>query len=564
MTTAERGATAGTRSEEEAACPVPHAPHTPLPPGHPPTLSAEPSSLRPPPGEHCIFYRTSDDSSPAPDDRKREQEIAESVPTFEDTQKQAKASGVDAESLLVLSSRTSQLALLQTEMVKGALEKRYGQTSPVFTGQDDQAPYTHWLRDVLASVSVQDENKTLHVRPMSFPIQTMSTAGDVNLRSPLYVIGGEGRAIWTKELEVALKEGGVDAIVHSLKDVPTSLPEGLEIAAILEREDPRDALVVKTSLPYKSLGEMPKGSVIGTSSVRRVALLRRSYPHLVFSDVRGNINTRLAKLDAEKGPYTALVLAAAGLKRMDLWKRITAYLAAPELLHSVGQGSLAIEVRTPKAGADAHFDRDARIRKIVHSIGHWRATLRAEAERSLLRRLEGGCSIPLGVETIFNDHNDVERLRNEQLEAPAEQESPLIATDFVCEPMIPPSGRSITLRAVIVSLDGKLSCTHEATRLCRNVQDAIDLGCEVADDLEHRQNAREILAEVERHRKLAEEADNLRRQQKQSDTLAVPGGKHKDAAESVLEPPVKKAKPLEEIDRRGLPRDDGEMKAWEV
>ena len=146
----------------------------------------------------------------------------------------------------------------------------------------------------------------------------MSTLGDLNLKAPLCVIGGEGRAIWTKELEVALMAGAVDAIVHSLKDVPTTMPEGTELAAILEREDPRDALVVKQGLPYKSLDEMPKGSVIGTSSVRRVALLRRSYPHLMFSDVRGNINTRLAKLDANDGPYTALVLAAAGLKRMEL------------------------------------------------------------------------------------------------------------------------------------------------------------------------------------------------------------------------------------------------------
>lgn len=277
-------------------CPVPHAPNQPLPPGHPQTGAARPSSLKPPSGEHCIFFRTPDDIGladikPAP---------VEPVPATSVTPAEA----AHPDSLLVLSSRSSQLALLQAKQVADTLTARYGSDSPAFqegTGDEEHS--------ILASVTPAGAKP----EPMSFPIQTMSTAGDVNLRSPLYVIGGEGRAIWTKELEVALRERVVDAIVHCTKDVPTTLPPGLELAAILEREDPRDALIVKANLPYKSLAEMPPGSVIGTSSVRRVALLRRMYPELVFSDVRGNINTRLAKLDADDGPYTALVLAAAGL-----------------------------------------------------------------------------------------------------------------------------------------------------------------------------------------------------------------------------------------------------------
>lgn len=504
-------------------CPVPHAPNQPLPPGHPQTGAARPSSLKPPSGEHCIFFRTPDDIGladikPAP---------VEPVPATSITPAEA----AHTDSLLVLSSRSSHLALLQARQVADTLTARYGSDSPAF--KDGAGSEEH---SILASVTPAGAKPV----PMSFPIQTMSTAGDVNLRSPLYVIGGEGRAIWTKELEVALREHVVDAIVHCTKDVPTILPPGLELAAILEREDPRDALIVKANLPYKSLAEMPPGSVIGTSSVRRVALLRRMYPELVFSDVRGNINTRLAKLDADDGPYTALVLAAAGLKRMSLEQRITSFLVAPEMLYSVGQGSLAIEVRTPAPGADPRTDRDARIHAIISSLGNWRATLRCTAERALLRRMEGGCSIPLGVETEFNDHDCVERQKNEHPEVPAERgDMSIYARALVCEPDVPPEGRDLTLRAVIVSLDGAQRREHSKTRRVCSLDDAVALGCRVADELEHEQGARAILDEVERHRRLAEEADHRRRALREGTQGA-------------------------EIDRRGVPRDDGQPKAWEV
>ena len=550
-----------------AACPVPHAANQPLPPGPPPVPSAHSSSLRPPEGAQCIFFRTAEDTGaetpPVEDTEAREKRAERVAPDYDDTQASAAASGVSPGSMLVLSSRRSQLALQQTTQVREALERRYGENSLAFT-RDKDDDYALSLRSLLESVSTQGEDKTPEVRPMVFPIQTMSTAGDANLRSPLYVIGGEGRAIWTKELEVALREGGVDAIVHSLKDVPTNLPDGLQLGAILEREDPRDALVVKEGLPYRSLEELPAGSVVGTSSVRRVALLRRNFPHLVFSDVRGNINTRLAKLDAEDGPYTALVLASAGLKRMGLAGRVVAHLTAPLLMHSVGQGSLAVEVRTPPAGADPRTSRDARILRVVQSIGNWRATLRCAAERALLRRLEGGCSIPLGVETVYEDHDEVERQRHEHYETPAERSEKLRGAppqpDLLCDQRIPPEGRRLTLRAVIVSLDGSLTCQSEATRLCKSQEDAVALGHEVADHLEHRQNARAILDEVERHRRLAEEADQRRREatKRNQSPNGVSATKRKEAPGDA--PPAKHL----EVDRRGVPRDDGQPKAWEV
>src|SRR5579859_3183564 len=139
----------------------------------------------------------------------------------------------------------------------------------------------------------------------TFPVQPMSTMGDLNKVTPLYQF--DAKALWTRELEVALLEGEIDMIVHSLKDMPTTLPEGCALGAITEREDPRDAVVMKASLKYKSLAELPEGSVVGTSSVRRIAQLRRAYPHLHFADVRGNVDTRLNKLDHSTEPnYSAI------------------------------------------------------------------------------------------------------------------------------------------------------------------------------------------------------------------------------------------------------------------
>ncbi|KAL4401523.1 porphobilinogen deaminase [Malassezia pachydermatis] len=512
-------------------CPVPHAKDTPLPPGHPEIPVAPPSKLQNPSGEHCIFFRQPEDGQ-----NLSSMEVTTESLTPDPVELQ------DPEHLLVLSSRKSALAVCQATEVQLMLEARYGGNSPAFAPHAAEAADTNEeIAGVHRLLRGFEEDRTKELVPYHFPVRTMATLGDNNQRSPLYVIGGEGRAIWTKELEVALVAGSVDAIVHSLKDVPTTLPDGLELAAILEREDPRDALVVKQGLPYKSINDLPRGSVVGTSSVRRVALLRRAFPHLMFSDVRGNIQTRLAKLDAKDGPYTAIVLAAAGLKRMNLEDRITSYLVGTDMQYAVGQGALGVEVRTPRG---PNQERDEKVRTLIRSISNWRSTWRCVAERALMHRMEGGCSIPLGVTTRLEDHDELEGKMHERIETPMElAQSGVLPTRVPIPPMPPAEGCRLTLSAVIVSLDGKQSCQHTETMLCRSAEDAERLGILVAEELEHNQNARGILDEVEHHRRLAEVADEKRRaaQNAGEATLAVP-----------------------EVDRRGMPRDDGEPKAWEV
>ncbi|KAI5120216.1 hypothetical protein M0805_000031 [Coniferiporia weirii] len=267
---------------------------------------------------------------------------------------------------------------------------------------------TYIVRDTLAAAFPSTPTQAYE-----FATSFMRTAGDKNQTQALYILGGSasgGKALWTEELEAALLRAPelpgaaaattgdgnedapaerVDMLVHSLKDVPTVLPKGCAIGAILEREDPVDSLVVKQGLPYKSLDEFPEGSVVGTSSIRRVAQLKRRYPKLAFADVRGNLNTRLAKLDALTGPYTALVLAKAGLVRLGMGARITTDLTAPILFHAVGQGALGVEVR-----AD-----DEAVATLCRALNHGPTEWKCRAERAMLRVLEGGCSVPVGAHT---------------------------------------------------------------------------------------------------------------------------------------------------------------------
>ncbi|KAF8533342.1 porphobilinogen deaminase, dipyromethane cofactor binding domain-containing protein [Trichophaea hybrida] len=218
-------------------------------------------------------------------------------------------------------------------------------------------------------------------------IHALKTSGDKNLTQPLHEMAR--KALWTEELEDLLLERRVDIIVHSLKDMPTQLPTTCCIGAILEREDPRDALVVRADLPYPSLSSLPHGAVVGTSSVRRMAQISRLYPHLKLKDMRGNVPRRIAKLDNATLGYDALILAAAGLLRLGLGGRITEYLEAPEVLHAVGQGAIAVEVR----------DGDEEMLKLVEGLVHAPTERACLAERALLRTLEGGCSVPIGVQT---------------------------------------------------------------------------------------------------------------------------------------------------------------------
>lgn len=206
----------------------------------------------------------------------------------------------------------------------------------------------------------------------------MTTQGDQILDRSLSKVGGKG--LFVKELEVALEEGRADLAVHSLKDVPMELPEGFALACVMEREDPRDAFV---SSRYANLAALPQGAVVGTSSLRRVALLLANRPDLKIEPLRGNLDTRLRKLD--EGQYDAIVLAAAGLKRLGLENRIRSVFASSEMLPAAGQGALGIEIRSDRQ------DVAAALAPLVHS-GTW---LRVAAERAVSRAMGGSCSMPL-------------------------------------------------------------------------------------------------------------------------------------------------------------------------
>jgi hydroxymethylbilane synthase len=207
----------------------------------------------------------------------------------------------------------------------------------------------------------------------------MTTEGDRILGTPLARIGGKG--LFVKELELALESGQADIAVHSMKDVPMNLSPGFSIAAITEREDPRDAFV---SNEYRDLESMPPGSIIGTSSLRRESQLRARFPHLRVESLRGNVQTRLRKLD--EGGYAAVILAAAGLKRLGLAARITALLEPARSLPAVGQGALGIECCADRA------DLIAALEPLNDPDTRWCV----EAERALSRALAGSCQVPLG------------------------------------------------------------------------------------------------------------------------------------------------------------------------
>jgi hydroxymethylbilane synthase len=208
----------------------------------------------------------------------------------------------------------------------------------------------------------------------------MTTRGDQILDRSLSKVGGKG--LFVKELEVALEQGRADLAVHSLKDVPMDLPEGFELAAVLSREDPCDAFV---SNDHASLADLPAGAVVGTSSLRRVVQLRALRPDLRIEPLRGNLDTRLAKLDA--GQYQAIVLAAAGLVRLGLGARIRARFAAQEMLPAAGQGALGIEIRTAQ--------RDGALRAALARLNDAPTALATQAERAVSRALGGSCSMPL-------------------------------------------------------------------------------------------------------------------------------------------------------------------------
>lgn len=302
-----------------------------------------------------------------------------------------------------IGSRKSQLALVQTYWVQEQLQKAFPDRT--------------------------------------FEVHTMSTQGDKILDVALAKIGDKG--LFTKELEVGMINGDIDFAVHSLKDLPTRLPEGLVLGCVTERENPADALVVHEKHKDKQLDTLPEGAVIGTSSLRRLAQLRHHYPHLSFKDVRGNLNTRLAKLDA--GEYDALILAFAGLHRLGFDDRIHQVIPAEVSLHAVGQGALGIECRGD----------DAEVLELLKALQHQPTADRCYAERAFLRELEGGCQVPIGVNTVLE-------------------------------------GDSLTLTGIVASLDGQKIAKDSVTGAAA---DAEQLGTDLAHRLRE-QGAQSILDEI--------------------------------------------------------------------
>ncbi|MFC3109646.1 hydroxymethylbilane synthase [Undibacterium arcticum] len=299
---------------------------------------------------------------------------------------------------LVIASRESRLAMWQAEHVRAQLAALYPQCQIEILG--------------------------------------MTTRGDQILDRTLSKVGGKG--LFVKELELAIADGRADLAVHSLKDVPMDLPAGFVLAAMLEREDPRDAFV---SNDYDSLDALPPGAVVGTSSLRRQSLIAARYPHLVIRPLRGNLDTRLAKLD--RGEYAAIILAAAGLKRLGLPQRIRALLSPEQSLPAAGQGAMAIEIRT---GRD---DLHAWLAPLNHL-----ATERAvQAERTVSKVFGGSCQVPLAAFATVD-------------------------------------GDQMRLRAMVATPDGLRMATADV----RGAADAPDaLGRQVADALKN-QDAAAILA----------------------------------------------------------------------
>ena len=293
---------------------------------------------------------------------------------------------------LVIASRESRLAMWQAEHVRCALHKLYPSCDVKILG--------------------------------------MTTRGDQILDRTLSKVGGKG--LFVKELEAALAEGRADLAVHSLKDVPMELPDGFALSTILEREDPRDAFV---SSQFGSLAELPHGSIVGTSSLRREAMLRMHFPHLDVRPLRGNLDTRLAKLD--RGDYTAIILAAAGLKRLGLEARIRALLDAEESLPAAGQGALGIEIRADRADLAAW----------LAPLHHADTAAAVEAERMVSRALGGSCEVPLAAYATWHDG-------------------------------------TLRLRGSVATPDGQRVLTAEGTATAPDVEGALDLGRRVSADLE--------------------------------------------------------------------------------
>lgn len=298
-----------------------------------------------------------------------------------------------------------------------------------------KSPLALWQAEYVAA-ALRRHNPGLEVE-----LLTMTTQGDKILDSPLAKIGGKG--LFVKELERAMLDGDADIAVHSMKDVPVELPEGLHLPVICVREDPRDAFVSRN---YKRLADLPQGACVGTSSLRRQCQIRQLRPDLEIKDLRGNVGSRLAKLD--HGDYDAIILAAAGLLRLNLADRITEFIDAETILPAIGQGAVGIECRTD----------DIETMALLSPLNHRATQVRVGAERAMNHRLEGGCQVPIA------GHAELK-------------------------------GDQLLLKGLVGRPDGSEII---AGSIQGSAADATRLGISLADDLLSR-GAREILAEVYRN-----------------------------------------------------------------
>lgn len=295
-----------------------------------------------------------------------------------------------------------------------------------------QSPLALWQANF-----VKTELEKYHPN-LTVELVTMVTKGDVVLDTPLAKIGGKG--LFVKELELALLEERADIAVHSMKDVPMSFPEGLGLAVICEREDPRDAFV---SNHYASLAELPEGAIVGTSSLRRQCQLMAAYPHLTVKSLRGNVGTRLSKLD--NGEYDAIILASAGLIRLGMPERIKSFISVEDSLPAAGQGAVGIETRV----------NDTRVLNYLAKLNHNPTACCVMAERAMNTRLQGGCQVPIGGFATLN-------------------------------------GEELELNALVGSLDGSTIIRASGKA---HQRDAEQLGIRIAEQL-LAQGADKILAEV--------------------------------------------------------------------
>jgi len=245
----------------------------------------------------------------------------------------------------------------------------------------------------LALVQARQVQAGLAARGVESELVTYTTTGDRQLDRPLAAIGAKG--LFTAELERDLVDGRVDCCVHSLKDLPTEAPAGTAIVAHLERGDPRDALVVAPGVGARDIAELPPGAIVGTSSLRRRAQLLAVRPDLQVTELRGNVPTRVRKID--EGQVQAAILAAAGLRRLDLAHRIARVLDAPAWLAAAGQGAIAVQAR-----AD-----DTRVVALLAALDHAPTTRAITAERAFLAALEGGCQVPIGAAIARHTDGDV-------------------------------------------------------------------------------------------------------------------------------------------------------------